>query len=57
MVIGEAKLKRVITPDVMKQPLYKLPKGAQEEEKVSSKSGVGGFTKSSISSTMIGKDI
>lgn len=44
--IGEAKLKRVITPDVMKQPLYKLPKGAQEEEKVSSKSGVGGFKKS-----------
>jgi hypothetical protein len=57
LFIGEKKLSRVITPDVMKKPTSQVPKGAQEETKEDLKSGLGGFKKSDLSTTLIGKDI
>ena len=32
LCLGEKKLNRVITPDVAKQPLYKVPKSHEHEE-------------------------
>ena len=51
--IGEKKLSKVITPDVVKAPMMKGPKSAPDsKEETKGESGIGGFRKVTDSVTI-----
>ena len=56
LCIGEKKLNKVITPDVIKAPTSKGPKASSDsKEETKGESGIGGFRKVTDSVTMGGK--